>query len=189
MIPYSSSDLPGLCARIRDQTGEVERLLSEGDAEHASWRPVEAKWSLTGHTAHMSIVNGLYVESIRVALDDASLPGAGMTEEPWRHPAIATWFVGMNQPPPKLWIKTFKSMVPDPGTTWEAALAEFVLVQDRLLDAITRADGLDLGRIRFGSPFLGLLRLSAGTAIALIVAHNNRHIWLMHEVNRMRSEG
>ena len=68
-------DLQGLCARTRDQTGEVERLLSEGGADHASSRPDETKWSLVGHTAHMSIVNGLCVESIRVALDGASLRG------------------------------------------------------------------------------------------------------------------
>ena len=188
MIPYFTSDLPGLCARIRDQTEEVERLLSEGGADHAFWRPDETKWSLVGHTAHMSIVNGLYVESIQVALDGA-LPGSGMSEGPWKHPAIATWFVGMNEPPPKLRIKTFKSMVPDPETTPEAALADFALVQSGLLDVMVKADGLDLGRIRFGSPSLGILRLSAGTAIALILAHNNRHIWLMHEVNRIRSEG
>ena len=112
-----------------------------------------------------------------------------MSEGRWKPPAAATCFVGMNEPPPKPRIKTFKSMVPDPKTTPEAALADFALVQSGLLDVIAKADGLDLGRIRFGSPSLGILRLSAGTAIALILAHNNRHIWLMHEVNRIRSEG
>jgi hypothetical protein len=86
-------------------------------------------------------------------------------------------------------MRTLKKMVPDPGTTREAALADFSSVQAGLLDVIEQAHGLDLGRIRFGSPFLGLLRLTAGTALGLLVAHNARHIWLMNEVNRMRSEG
>ena len=97
--------------------------------------------------------------------------------------------MGQNAPPPKRRLKTFKKMVPDPGTTPDHALAEFRAVQERLLDAIEKADGLDLGRIRFSSPFLALLRLSAGTGLALLVAHTDRHIWLMNEVNRMRSEG
>ena len=189
MIPYHSSDLPGLAARVRAQTDEVVALLTDGDTEHATWRPDETKWSLSGHVAHMAIVNGPYLDSIHAALDEARAKEGTASDGPWKHSAVSKWFVGMNEPPPKRRIKTFKAMVPDPGTTPEAALEDFRAVQERLGDAIEKADGLDLGRIRFGSPFFGLLRLSAGTAIALLVAHTNRHIWLMHEVNRMRAEG
>lgn len=86
-------------------------------------------------------------------------------------------------------MKTFKKMVPDPGTIREAALPDFLTAQDRLLAAVAGAEGLDLGRIRLRSPFLGLLRLSAGAALGLLLAHTDRHIWLMHEVNRLRPEG
>ena len=189
MIPYRSSDLPGLSARVKEQTAEVARLLTEGDEDRASWRADGSSWSLAGHVAHMAIVNGPYLDSIHAALDRARAANAPVGDGPWKHSAISTWFVRQNEPPPKRRLKTFKKMVPDPGTTAEAALADFRTVQDRLLAAIEDAEGLDLGRIRFGSPFLGVLRLSAGTALGLLVAHNDRHIWLMHEVNRLRSEG
>ena len=42
--------------------------------------------------------------------------------------------------------------------------------------------GFDLGRIRFSSPFLALLRMSLGTAQATLLAHNRRHIRLLREV-------
>jgi len=189
VIPYRSADLPGLSARVEEQKNEVTELLSEGDSEHASWRPDEGSWSLVGHVAHMTIVNAPYLDSIHAALNGARSAGGPVSDGPWRHSAISTWFVRQNQPPPKRRIKTFKKMVPDLGTTPEAALTDFLSAQDRLLAAVRGSGGLDLGRIRFGSPFLGLLRLSAGTALGLLVAHTDRHIWLMHEVNRLRSEG
>ena len=45
----------------------------------------------------------------------------------------------------------------------------------------TRFVGM-MGRVRFGSPFLPLLRFSLGTGFALILAHNRRHLWLMNEL-------
>jgi len=71
MIPYRSADLHGVAARVREQVGEVERLLTEGDAEYTTWRPDEAKWSLVGHVAHMAIVNGPYLDSVHAALEAA----------------------------------------------------------------------------------------------------------------------
>lgn len=189
MIPHSNSDLSGVAARVREQVVEVERLLTERDPEEAAWRPDETSWSLVGHAAHMAIVNGPYLDSIHAALESARARNGPMSDGPWRHSVISTWFVRQNAPPPRRRIRTFKAMVPDPGTTPEAALRDFRRTHERLLAAIDHAHGLDLGRIRFGSPFFGLLRLSAGAAIGLLVAHTDRHIWLMHEVNRMRAGG
>ena len=189
MIPSSSSDLSGVAARVREQMVEVERLLSKRDPAQVTWRPDEASWSLVGHVAHMAIVHGPYLDSIHLALEGARARSAPMSDGPWKHSLISRWFVRQNEPPPKRRIRTFKAMVPDPGTTREAALTDFRSTHERLLAAIEDAHGLDLGRIRFGSPFFGLLRLSAGAAVGLLVAHTDRHIWLMHEVNRMRTGG
>ena len=189
MIPYRSSDLPGVAARVHEQVEEVERLLSEPDRDQAVWRPDDTSWSLVGHVAHVAMVNSPYLDSMHAALEGARARNAPRGDGPWKHSAISTWFVRQNEPPPKRRIRTFKAMVPDPGTTPEAALNDFRIGHERLLAAIAQAQGLDLGRIRFGSPFFGLLRLSAGAAIGLLVVHTDRHIWLMHEVNRMRAEG
>lgn len=189
MIPLRTSDLPGLLERLADQTEAVTTLLTDAGHEGATWRPSEAKWSMTGHVAHLSSVNRPYLASMEKALATAESTGAARSDGPWKHPRIASWFVSEMAPPPKRRMKTFKSMVPDPGTDPAAAIADFTEAQRRLSDAIERAEGFDLGRIRFGSPFLPLLRFSLGTAFAMLLAHNDRHIWLMREVNRSRSEG
>jgi hypothetical protein len=42
--------------------------------------------------------------------------------------------------------------------------------------------GVDLGKARFSSPFLRVVRLSLGTGLSLLLAHNRRHVWLAREV-------
>ena len=86
------------------------------------------------------------------------------------------------EPPPKKRMKTFKNMVPDPGTTPEEAVDDFVRLQGRMAELIEASRGLDLGRVRFSSPYMRVLRFSLGTGFEMLLAHNRRHIWLVHEL-------
>ena len=74
------------------------------------------------------------------------------------------------------------AMVPDPVLDARDVLEAFRSVQGTLVRAMHDARGLDLGRIRFGSPFLALLRFSLGTGFEMLLAHNRRHLWLVREV-------
>jgi hypothetical protein len=41
---------------------------------------------------------------------------------------------------------------------------------------------LDLNRLRFRNPFIGLLRYSVATALLVIGAHDRRHLWQAEQV-------
>jgi hypothetical protein len=116
------------------------------------------------------------------ALTEARRRGGAAGDGPYRHPRIASWFVRSLEPPPKRRIKTFRSMVPDPVTDPHSVLPGFLALQGQLTELMEAARGVDLGRVRFGSPFLSLLRLSLGTGFELILAHNRRHLWLVREL-------
>ncbi len=45
-----------------------------------------------------------------------------------------------------------------------------------------RPRGVDLGRVRFRSPFFALLRFSLGAGFEMLLAHDRRHLWLAREV-------
>lgn len=75
-----------------------------------------------------------------------------------------------------------RSMVPDPVLEEGDVLERFRANQNRLVMLLEGARGADLGKIRFGSPFAAIVRLSLGTGLALLLAHNRRHIWLIREV-------
>lgn len=182
MIPRDASDIDALISEAGRQSRELEELVAGRSDEALLWRPDETRWSATGHLAHLGVVNGRYLATIRDQVDAARAAGGPTSDGPYRHPWLAKAFVRTMEPPPKRRVKTFRSMVPDPGTEPEAALTEVLALQDRLVEQLAAARGLDLGRIRFGSPFFGLLRLSLGCAFEGLLAHNRRHVWLLHEL-------
>ena len=180
MIPVTVADVDALTSEVARQSREVGELFKES-GEALLWRPDETRWSICGHVVHLSIVNAAYISSIRAAVESARGRGGLDEEGPYRHPWITTRFSASLDAPPKRRLKTFRSMVPDPASDPSEARAHFVRLQDELIDQVEAARGLDLGRIRFGSPFMALLRFSLGTAFATVLAHNRRHIWLIRE--------
>lgn len=186
MIPTRAGDLDDLLAEVERQHHEAADLFERVSVEAALWRPDGTRWSMAGHLAHLRIVNEAYEGAIEDAIQDAiegppttsSVESAG----PYRHPWIARWFVRSMEPPPKRRVKTFRSMVPEPDLDPAATLRAFQDSQERLRVLVDAARGLDLGGIRFGSPFFPLLRLSLGTGLELVLAHNRRHLWLIREL-------
>lgn len=198
MIPSTARELDDLLAEVERQHYEVADLFEDASSEAATWRPDPTRWSMTGHIAHLDIVNRAYLDALTEAIRDArdgtgggwgeSTVGASENgaseepEEPFRHPWLARWFVRSLEPPPKLRMKTFRSMVPEAERDPVETVAEFQLNQKELAQLIEEARGLDLGRVRFGSPFFHLLRLSVGTGFEAVLAHNRRHLWLIREL-------
>ena len=182
MIPRTSAELDDLLAEAKRQNAEVAEILETLSDEAALWRPDEARWSAAGHMAHLVIINTAYIGPIESAIEAAVTVGAPRSDGPYRHPRIASWFAGSMEPPPKRRLKTFRAMVPDPGVSRAEASEDFDRTQVRLVEAIERARGLDLGRVRFRSPFLALLRFSLGSGFEMLLAHNRRHIWLVREL-------
>lgn len=186
MIPQRTEDLADLQAEIERQRYEVQDLFEEISPEAARWRPDDGKWSMAGHIAHLGLVNEPYLKLFRRSIASARAEGAPRTDGPFRHPWIARRFVRMMEPPPRMRVKTFRGMAPAPDVEPKTALETFDRLQRALSHEIERARGLDLGRVRFASPFFGLLRLSLGTGFDVVLAHNRRHVWLIRELLQRR---
>jgi hypothetical protein len=62
----------------------------------------------------------------------------------------------------------------------------FAQWQDRLEERVRAADGLDLRRARQRSPVFPLVKWSLGTMLALVLAHERRHIWQARQVRNER---
>jgi len=189
LIPTHVADLDHLISQAGQQLDQLSALFDAVPAADWGWRPDATRWSMTGHLAHLVIINEGYLGSISDVMRKAQEAGGPMGDGPYRHPRLAKWLANSQAPPPKKRMKTFRSMVPEVGASRDRAWADFRRHQSTLVEQIGGARGLDVGRIRFGSPFLRILRLSVGTGFGLILAHNSRHIWLMDEVNRARVEG
>jgi len=182
LIPRTAAELADLRAEIERQHHEVADLVGRVSAEAASWRPDETRWSMKGHLAHLVIVNAAYLEAIEEAIRESRADGGPESSGPYRHPWLSRRFVRMLEPPVKRRFKTFRSMVPEPDVDLEETWAAFQRQQGKLETLVDEARGLDLGRVRFGSPFFGLLRFSLGAGLEVVLAHNRRHLWLIREL-------
>lgn len=171
-IPTVSGDLDALLVETDRQSQEV-RALADRPAGFR-WRPPGDRWSQAGHIAHLVLTNEPYLEAMAECLEEARSRG-WVGDGPYRHPAIARWFANSMEPPPRIRVKTFRSLVPDDEPS--APADGFEGAQRRLAGLLRDARGVDLGRARFRSPFARLLKLSLGTGFHLILAHNRRHLW------------
>jgi hypothetical protein len=86
--------------------------------------------------------------------------------------------------PAKKRFKNPQMITPPPEQPLTKGLADFITVHDRVLQLVYQANGVDLGRARFRSPFLKLLKLSLGQGIAVMLAHARRHLWQAGEVQK-----
>lgn len=165
------------------QTAQVEAYLEQYDAEALKWRPDERGWSATGQIAHLVLVNGPYLKRMAETIA-AQRAGStsGPTSGPWKHPWFSRWFAKSMEPPVKRRYKTMKSMVPDIGAEPASEVEAFRESQATLRTVLEDARGLDMGRVRFASPFFSLFRFSLGGGLALLLAHNRRHIWQIEQL-------
>ena len=179
MLPTRPDDLDRMLEEVERQTQEVRDLVAAHDAEGLTWRADPSRWSVTGQIAHLVLVNGPYLKTMA---ETVAAQGGGNSSGPWKHPWFSRYFANSMEPPVTRRYKTMKSMKPDPGSDPRGEAERFFATQDQLRDVIESARGLDMGRVRFGSPFFRLFRFSLGGGLALLLAHNRRHIWLANEV-------
>ncbi len=179
ILPNCSRDLAKMISAIESQTTEVRELFESHAPQALLWRPNDRKWSVTGHVAHLCIVNEGYTGAMQECLMKNKHRTSG---GPDKHPWAGRFFARQMAPPVKWRMKTFKEMVPDPTLAGDDVLERFVRTQGDLAQLAEDSTGIDLGKARFGSPYFRLLRHSLGTGLATLEAHNRRHLWLAEEV-------
>ena len=179
--------LAGELEKYRREVEAVKRDaldLAEGltDAQF-NWRPAPARWSIGECLAHLNATGQVFLILIDREIKrgrERQLVGRG----PFRHGLIGSWFVRSLEPPARLKVKAPKQVAPLPENLTSVVVPAFMSLQEQLLKRIGEADGIDLGRVRFPSPFFKLLRMSLGQAIAATIAHERRHLWQAREVKK-----
>ena len=69
-----------------------------------------------------------------------------------------------------------KAFQPEPGRSRHNVMAAFRAYQVQYVDRLRQANGLDLARARVASPALRWVRMPLGSAFAMTLAHERRHL-------------
>lgn len=171
--------------QIRAEVGAVnsdaQRLCEGLTEEQLRWRPAENKWSIAENLAHLNLTTQTSMPAIRKCLDEArrrGLEGSGSFDLG----VIGSWFVSYLEPPYKMKSKAPKTIVPVLQGPASEALPQYLRCNDVFLKIVESAEGLDLGRAVFVSPYFSFLRMKAIAAIASKTAHDRRHLWSANKI-------
>lgn len=181
---------PALSPRAGEYQRQLEALRRDALAltadltdDQINWHPSPERWSIAQCLSHLVLSGKQYAPGMAAAVEEARRRAeAGMPA--YRSGFIADWVVRSMEPPPRLRVKTFRTLEPSPRVGAAAVTAEFMGTLDALADTIARVQGVDPKGGRMRSPFLGVLRLTLDQAIRLQLGHARRHLWQAWQVRK-----
>jgi hypothetical protein len=81
------------------------------------------------------------------------------------------------EPPVRVRMKAPRALAPQSSLDPLDARAAYRAAQSAFELRLERAAGLDLAHVRVAPPILPRLRLALGTVLAMLLAHERRHLW------------
>jgi hypothetical protein len=151
-------------------------LLGALTPEQLEWRPAEGVWGLAEICSHLARITAVYLPALDVSIEQGQSEGA-FSDRPFRASTLGRLVVWMMEPPVRLRLRSPRAMRPRPGIAPMDALQAYRASQHALELRLERAAGLDLTNVMLQPPTLRGLSISLGTAVALLLAHERRHLW------------
>ena len=156
---------------------EAAALLDQPDADRLRTPPDDDTWSVAQIFDHLNTAGWLLLTELENAIRTGHERGS-YGDPPFQYGFVSRWFIRSMQPSSG-WTFTAPSVFePSPPETLypNETLEEFRALQDQFADCVADAEGLDLRRIRVGSPAVPLLRISLGAWFEATAAHEDRHL-------------
>ena len=166
--------LEGVTADARDLTAALS------DAQFG-WRPAPGQWSIAECLDHLTQTGRVSVGHIRETLADARRRGL-YSRGPFRYGLLGQMVVRSMGPRPRMKFKAPAAFRPLPERPRLEVERDFFALQDELLGLLRESNGINLRRAKVTSPVTKLLRLSLGQEFALLIAHEQRHLWQARQV-------
>ncbi len=163
---------------------ETAGALVEGlSAEQLGWRPAPTQWSLAEVCGHLATTSELYLAELDLAIARGH-SDAAYSERPFQGTIVSRLVVWVMEPPVRVRMRSPSELRPDPAEQPIEARQRYLAAQRNLEIRMERAAGLDLSHVRVRLPQLRQVRLSLGGVLALLLAHERRHLWQATLVRR-----
>lgn len=185
-IQTSSKDLfPELkehCNQLDAIKDEVAMMLKKIGHPGFNWKPSSDRWSVGECLDHLNVLGSKFIPEFEKAIAKGQ-ERKKVGKPPFRYGILDKWFISYLEPSSKKKIKSPRIYKPAKSSLDKnETLRAFVKLQDDLKRIITKANGLNLKRIRVSSPAIHLLRLSLGAWFIAHIAHEKRHVLQMQRI-------
>lgn len=172
----------GLTPEVDQFRQQFERLAAEADILAASltdaqfsWQPSADAWSVAQCIDHLNATARSYLPVLDEGIAEAIRRGM-YNPGPFTYNWIGRSLVWVMEPPCRVRMKAPGPFQPAPARPRHEILAAFRAYQVQFVDRLRQASGLDLARARTTSPVARWLRMPLGSAFALMIAHERRHL-------------
>ncbi|RPH35406.1 DinB family protein [bacterium] len=155
---------------------DAEELIAGLNPYGFNWHPAPGSWSIAECLDHLIVAGNLLLPGIDEAIRNAQAKNL-RDEGPFRYGVRGTLFIRAQEPPVKRRIRTSPQYVPSTARLTEDVQREFRELQDRLIERVKAADGLNLSKMLIPSPAISWLRFNAAVWFAATAAHERRHLW------------
>ena len=177
MTTVSSEQLQKFLVELEEASKRVSDLVGSLPAEKAVAQPNASTWSVAGNIAHLSLTTEAFLPLLDAAATegrDHGMTGFGPFGMGFMS-RILVWFIDPSSSI-KVKVKTKPSFEPVATESVEEELRRFLELQARLAEAVTAFDGLAIDKLKVPSPFEARLKYTVVGAIAIIAAHQRRHL-------------
>jgi DinB superfamily len=161
-------------------------LLDGLTAAQLAWRPSDAQWGLAEICSHLATTAEHYVDELDLALARGHTDAA-YSERPFRGTIVSRLIVWVMEPPVRIRMRSPALLRPNPTEAPLSARVRYLAAHRALEMRMERAAGLDLSHVRVRLPELRQVRLSLGAVLAMLLAHERRHLWQATVVRRSPS--
>ena len=161
-------------------------LLDKLSAAQLAWRPSDTQWGLAEICSHLATITSIYLP----ALDDAIRRGhadAAYSDRPFQGSIVSRVLVWSMEPPVRVRMRTPHVLKPRADDDPTLSRQHYRSTQNSFEMRLERAAGLDLAHISVRLPTVNRVRLSLGTVLALLMAHERRHLWQATVVRKSAS--
>jgi hypothetical protein len=177
-----------LTAEIEHFRRQFEQLAHDADAlagglsnQQFNWHPAAGAWSVAQCIDHLNVTARLYLPMLDEGIADAIRRGL-YASGPFHYNWFNRFVARSMEPPARLRTRAPKAFQPPADRPRPDVMAAFRAYQVQFVDRLRQANGLDQTRTRVRSPIATWWRMPLGTALALITAHERRHLWQARRV-------
>lgn len=176
-----NSELRGYYDRVEAIRQDARQLVERLTEEQCAWQPAPNRWSVAQCLEHLNATARNYLPLINNTINNAR-PGGLLSSGPYRHGWLGRLYARTVLPPPKWRVPSPRRFTPPPDRPMSEIWPSFLNFQDRLQELILHANGVDLGRATVPSPVTSLIKITLGSTLAIIVGHEERHLWQARQI-------
>jgi DinB superfamily len=174
-------DLDGWLTQVETSKSWFEHRVLPLSIEQLRWRPDPGNWSVAECLDHLNLMIDLCLPKVDEAIgrgrqsaettacpdcDRAEIEALALLEPPVKVAGLASW-------------ATMPRAAIDP----DCLVERFHCLRDRYADAVRQSGDIHLMRVRIAEPVYPRIHTLGGT-LALIAAHDRRHLWQAERVIR-----